>query len=321
MAFRLADLKLRRRGSTLRLLSAILAAITLYLIFFSHHDLICPLAQGDVRPSYPPRRPYPLDLPPQEVYMTFLSSGDIPEYFTSTCVLLYSLRYSVTTRDQARPFFVHVTELTPPEWIEKLYSLGASIVHTPLVQGLPERPTERRYKDMYTKLAMWNMTQFSRILFLDADHIVLKSLEGIWDDPTSRAENGVAALGAGKRGYMPEYGYFSAGFMMVRPNEDLFGDMLGTREFNPQWREQALLNKYFVHSGRRPWGRLDGKYQRIQPTYEHVEDGIHALHEKVWEEGIDERIRALWFETLEEAEQFFEENEGTEVESWELIIR
>ncbi|WVQ77325.1 hypothetical protein IAR50_007009 [Cryptococcus sp. DSM 104548] len=321
MAFRLNDLRFRLRKSNWRLLLVLLATTTIYLI---HHITTRPLppdAAQTLSHLYPPRRPYPLASPPQEVYMTFLSSGDIPEYFTSTCVLLYSLRHSPITRDPSKLFFVHVTDLTPPEWVEKLYSLGASIVHTPMVQGLPERPTERRYRDMYTKLAMWNMTQFSRILFLDADHIVLKSLEGIWDDSASQAENGVAALGAGTRGYMPEYGYFSAGFMMVRPDENLFKDMLGTTGFNPQWREQALLNKYFVQSGTRPWGRLDGKYQRIQPTFKHVEDGIHALHEKVWEEGIDDRIRAIWFEKLEEAESFFEKNAGMDVESWELLIQ
>ncbi|KAK8861668.1 hypothetical protein IAR55_002491 [Kwoniella newhampshirensis] len=240
-----------------------------------------------------------------EVYMTLLSSSDIPEYYLSTRLLLYSLSHGPLTRDTERSFVVHVTPRTPLGWIETLRSEGASIEYTDLVTGLPLSRTEARYQDVYTKLAMWNMTQYSRILFLDADHLVLKGLEEIWDDEGGWSESGLGAIGASSNGFAEKADYFSAGFMMLRPDRERYEELLNVRGFNAIWREQNLLNKYYQSGGPQPWGRLDGKYQRIQPTYEHVGQGIHALHEKVWKDRIDPRLRNIWIEKVTEMEKFY----------------
>ncbi|WVQ78826.1 hypothetical protein IAT38_000917 [Cryptococcus sp. DSM 104549] len=298
-------IKTRTATNFLRPLLLIPLITLAIIIFFAHPPTFPPLSSREDYAYPPPSSIYTLPLQRPEVYMTFLASDDIPEYFTSTRVLLYSLAHSPATSDPSRPFFVHVTPRTPSSWIAQLEAEGAHIVHTPLVEGLPSTPTEPRYADCYTKLAMWNMTQFSRILFFDADHLVLKPMQEVWDDPAGKALDGVAALGASSVGYLHHVNYFSAGFMMVRPDAEGYEGLLGTTEYNPQWKEQNLLNKYFNAYGPRPWGRLDGKYERIQPKFEHIAEGIHSLHDKVWKDTVDPRIQQVWHAKLEEAEAFY----------------
>ncbi|WWD16410.1 hypothetical protein CI109_100836 [Kwoniella shandongensis] len=323
-----ASQKRSSRTSTWSRLAMIAVITTFSLCFFlqpQHHPSL-PFSSSTTRQRLlspavvTTQRHHPMPTLP-EVYMTLLSSPDTPEYYLSTRLLLYSLKHDPLTRDDTkRSFVVHVTPRTPHAWIETLRSEGAFIISTPLVKGLPTSPTEARYEDVYTKLAMWNMTQFSRILFLDADHLVVKSLEGIWGDEAGWEESGFAALGASSSGYLEKADYFSAGFMMLRPNETTYEELLEVRGFNPIWREQNLLNKYYHSNGHQPWARLDSKWQRIQPTYQHVMDGIHALHEKVWKDRVDPELRKLWYEKVVEMETFYTRRAGEHSDSHKALL-
>ena len=43
----------------------------------------------------------------------------------------------------------------------------------------PENTMEFRLRDLYTKFSAWNMTEYSQILLLDADIIIMKSMDNL----------------------------------------------------------------------------------------------------------------------------------------------
>lgn len=53
-------------------------------------------------------------------------------------------------------------------------------------EGIPER-----YQDQFTKLRLWQQTDFDRILYLDGDTIVTNNFDELWEHPGDFAAVGV----------------------------------------------------------------------------------------------------------------------------------
>jgi alpha-N-acetylglucosamine transferase len=49
------------------------------------------------------------------------------------------------------------------------------------------QPLAERWKDIMTKLRLWEFVQYDRILFLDADTFLLKPIDGEFDDPAAQS--------------------------------------------------------------------------------------------------------------------------------------
>ena len=47
----------------------------------------------------------------------------------------------------------------------------------------PHRSSFKRFEDQFIKLALFNLTQFSRVLYLDADCLVLRQLDLLFRIP------------------------------------------------------------------------------------------------------------------------------------------
>lgn len=91
----------------------------------------------------------------------------------------------------------------------------------------------------FTKLHLWNLTQYERVLYLDADTLVLNNVDHLFQLPK---EIDFAAS--------PELGFpdcFNSGVMLLRPNEDTFEELCKfakTRE-SFDGGDQGLLNVFF----------------------------------------------------------------------------
>jgi glycogenin glucosyltransferase len=106
---------------------------------------------------------------------------------------------------------------------------------------------------MATKLRLWQMTQYERVLYLDADTVLTGDVSNTFAT--------VKGFGAEKARY---HNYFNAGVMLLTPSEKTFDELsaMGAAEHKNHFgnvvdcTEQGLLNSYFDGSAARPVTKL-----------------------------------------------------------------
>ncbi|ODN88778.1 hypothetical protein L198_06580 [Cryptococcus wingfieldii CBS 7118] len=266
----------------------------------------------------------------REAYVTFLSSVADPWYLLSTRLLLWQLQHYPSTADLARPFIVLATPSIPSEVCEQLEKEGAQVQKVELLDGfpLPEgMEANHHWKDQYTKLHIFNQTAFSRLLYLDNDMLLLKSLSPIWDNVPSSFE-GVGGVGERSKGMMaeddtrrrPEEGevrdYLNAGFLLVKPDGETFEELRGVREYNPFYMEQAT-GKVIIHGHRYKTNSsltflvenncTMGTMRMSSSSSSHWDstDEQCRLHAKMWKDEIDREVVDLWEAKVGQMEDYF----------------
>jgi alpha-N-acetylglucosamine transferase len=148
-------------------------------------------------------------------------------YLRSALVMIFALTTDPQFKDPAgRDVVVLTSNMTSSEDIAELQAAGAKIHPIPhLIDGLfPDvSHTFPRYKYTFNKLWVWDLVQYDRVLFMDADMIFTRPLADVWIDPHAWPKSGLAAtadLGAQLDGT-----YFNSGFMMVRPDRAVFEEL------------------------------------------------------------------------------------------------
>jgi alpha-N-acetylglucosamine transferase len=106
-----------------------------------------------------------------------------------------------------------------------------------------------RFRDQYTKLRIWSMIDYDRVLYLDADTVVIRDINELLMG-TIFENNQDGLLGAVEDVWQGQIGpNFNAGVLLIRPNETIFNDMLvkmhNMAAYGSYWAEQAFLNWYF----------------------------------------------------------------------------
>lgn len=168
-----------------------------------------------------------------EAYVHFLPSIDRAEYITSLRTLMYGLQHDPDTRDTTRDIVVMTTPQVPTSVEDQLRSEGAIIYRHDLITSIPnpyDLDSDARWKDQYNKLLLWNLTQYERVHLIDADFLMLKSLEGIWEDSAVTSSTGIAARFMGRSGL--DQNYFNSGFFVAYPNRTMFEELLLVRDFD-----------------------------------------------------------------------------------------
>ncbi|KAK6356687.1 hypothetical protein TWF718_001029 [Orbilia javanica] len=264
-------------------------------------------------------------------------------YFVAARVLAYQLLHDPETRtNNSIPFIVLVTSAVSESKRRTLESDGATVIFAedvPLPFWVKTGVT--RWKDQFTKLRLFELVEYERIAFIDADTLLTRSLDGIFEDPTvkfpsetlleskrgeiksdeavlpkryvfsARPDNALN----GERGhpFPPVEGdIFSAGFWVAAPSFELFdyyySVMNRWRRFDPHTMEQSLLNYAHRLHGAMPWGRLDYKWSATWPNHADLKGGVASLHEKFWSAG-EEDMRRLWYDMRTKMERYWS-NQG-----------
>ncbi|KAF3922983.1 hypothetical protein ABW20_dc0102933 [Dactylellina cionopaga] len=290
---------------------------------------------------------------PKVAYATFLAentkrlSDDEKDeddmYFVAARVLAYQLLHDPNTRtNRSIPFIVLVTSAVSKSKRRTLESDGATVI---FAEDLPlpwwVKTGVTRWKDQFTKLRLFELVEYERIAFIDADTLITRNLDGIFDDPavaipseslleTRRAEikSDEATLpskyvfatrpdnalnGERDHPFPPIEGdIFSAGFWVAAPSLQLFDYYYSVinhwRRFDPHTMEQSLLNYAHRLNGAMPWGRLDYQWSATWPNHADLEGGVASLHEKFWSAGEDD-MRRLWYDTRDNMEKYWS-NQG-----------
>lgn len=290
-----------------------------------------------------------LDRPikPEYAIATFLTGksnsqdDEDDDYFIATRVLTYQLLHANETRchDSTIPFIVMVTSTVSKKKRDRLVSDGATVK---LVEDIPLRwwikTGVTRWVDQFTKLRLLEMTEYDRILFIDADTLITRPVDGIFNDPNIRAPHPAqlqrkTTIKSDEMALLPaEYVFvarsdnaligerdhpfpplptnvFSAGFWVAAPSLAMFQYLLSVmnhyRRFDPHTMEQSLLNYAFRRDGAMPWVELDYRWSATWPSEKDVEGNVVTLHEKFWSTGPD-RLRAKWQDARRSMETYYD---------------
>jgi alpha-N-acetylglucosamine transferase len=292
----------------------------------------------DLDPSYGTLRP--LGQKPTLAIATLFcgESYDDDSYFDFTRVLSYQLLHDETTRsNRSIPFLILVCSSVPAWQKQRLRQDGATVIEAEELH-LPSwiKTGVTRWKDQFLKLRLWEMVQYDRILYMDADTTLTGPIDAIFDEqivkiPAStlsfrkeQIRRDEAPLPAnylfaarpnneftGQRDHPfppPPTNFFSAGFWIIAPSKEMFSYLLSItghrRRFNPTTMEQSLLNYAFRREGAMPWFEIGYHWSATWPNMKDFEGGVVSLHEKLQWEGPEE-LQRLWLENKKKMDAFF----------------
>jgi alpha-N-acetylglucosamine transferase len=187
-------------------------------------------------------------------FVTLVTNAD---YVKGATALVHSLRHTGTPAD----IVILHTGAVDTEALSGLQSLGCRLMpveHLPLSGAFNDRHarknlhgeapfTKGRKPDFHTpldnfcKLRLWQLTEYRTVVFLDADVIILKNIDKLFDYPEfSAAPNVYESLA--------DFHRLNSGVFVAKPSLDTFERMLGALD-QPDvfWRrtDQTFLETFF----------------------------------------------------------------------------
>lgn len=249
-----------------------------------------------------------------QAWMTLLTQ---PDYLIGVRTLWRSLQQN----DSRYPLVVMFTEAIPETTRRLLINEGCRVREVPALRprpGIRAHYARAQFSEVWTKLCAWAQDDFSRLVFLDADMLVVKNMDALFTQPLPTGW--IAACHACRcnplridrypADWVPENcfyshyqpgqpmprdgsaGYFNSGFMMLTPDKTTYAALQGA--FNAiddltryPFPEQDLLNAFFD----RRWRQLPYGYNALKTLrYQHPplwdDATVHAIHfilQKPWQ--------------------------------------
>ncbi|KAJ6807050.1 UDP-glucuronate:xylan alpha-glucuronosyltransferase 2-like [Iris pallida] len=169
----------------------------------------------------------------KEAYATVLHSSDL--YVCGAIVLAQSILKSGSTRDL---ILLHDASIPQP----KLLALSAAGWKLRMITRIRNPRAEKNsYNEYnYSKLRLWQLTDYHKLIFIDADIIVLRNLDILFSFPQITA--------VGNDGVI-----FNSGIMVIEPSNCTFKTLMKRRYdvISYNGGDQGFLNEVFVW-----WHRL-----------------------------------------------------------------
>ena len=300
-----------------------------------------------------PKRPGNSINSPRVAFATFLAANANPDrkptdeesaaindeddgYFLGTRVLAYQLLHSRSAgTNNSIPFLVLCTLDVSKRKRDRLKKDGATIVVVEKLQADWVHPGTARWVDVLAKLRLFQLTEYSKICFIDADMLVTAPLDGVFFDEATLTQ---ATLpnpeqikedeGALPRTYMlathgdyfgyahayppvTDMDYLNCGFFVFTPSTVLFNYYISLLKlpgrFDPGFPEQNLLNYAHRRDGNMPWKPLWYGWNVNWPTAKDWRGGARSFHAKYWDgdPSHDPVLKAIWREQRAEMEGFY----------------
>ncbi|KAF2307227.1 hypothetical protein GH714_025590 [Hevea brasiliensis] len=201
-------------------------------------------------------------------YVTVLHSSEA--YVCGAIALAQSIIQTKSTKELV---LLHDSSITA----KSLQGLRAAGWKTRLIEPI-RSPSARKgsYNEWnYSKLRIWQLIDYDKVIFIDADVIVLKNLDKFFLYPQLSASANDKVL-------------FNSGIMVVEPSMCTFEDLMSktTKLASYNGGDQGFLNEGFTW-----WHRLPSKLNHLKvfqrkgdPNHEIPEDlyAIHLLGWKPW---------------------------------------
>jgi len=177
-------------------------------------------------------------------FMTYLGTDDfLPGILALNESLIYFNHY---------PLIVLVCEDVSQAVIDRLgdKSIDYNIVDR-VEAPLNETVNGRGFEHMYTKLRIFEMTAWDKVIYLDSDMIVCQNIDTLFIKPH------LSAVIAGNL-LNPEWCLFNAGLLVIEPDEILFRNLINLIGKLPSYEgDQGLLQMYFSSWPTSPGLHLD----------------------------------------------------------------
>ncbi|BFZ55794.1 glycogenin glucosyltransferase [Savitreella phatthalungensis] len=236
----------------------------------------------------------------REAYVTLLLND---AYLRGALVLAHSLRDAGATRELA----IMVTSKVSSSARSQLTQIFDNVIS---VESLANPQIENLnllgrldLRESFTKINLWRQTQYSKVVFLDADVLVLQNIDHLFDIPADFAA-------------APDVGWpdiFNSGVFLARPDSGTYGALkrLADSGVSFDGGDQGLLNQFYSAG---LWHRLSFTYNvtpsanyQYLPAFKHFESQIKVVHfigaEKPWRrntaEGVYGALLARWWSVHE----------------------
>lgn len=163
----------------------------------------------------------------REAYVTLLY-GD--EFLLGVRVLGKSIRDTGSKKDM-----VALVSDGVSDFAKKLLQADGWIVQEITLLANPNQVRPKRFWGVYTKLKIFNMTNYKKVVYLDADTIVVKNIEDLF-----KCGKFCANLKHSER--------LNSGVMVLEPSEAVFNDMMSKVSTLHSYTggDQGFLNSYYT---------------------------------------------------------------------------
>lgn len=107
---------------------------------------------------------------------------------------------------------------------------------------LKKRLLSQRFFHVYTKLRIWELTEYDKVVFLDSDMMVCGNVDDLFDRPDWSAVNAGGELPA-----LNHWRELNSGLLVIRPSKDVYRDMIDKMAALPSrdGGDQGFLQSYF----------------------------------------------------------------------------
>ncbi|XP_010916626.1 UDP-glucuronate:xylan alpha-glucuronosyltransferase 2 isoform X1 [Elaeis guineensis] len=169
----------------------------------------------------------------REAYATVLHSTD--NYVCGAIMLAQSILKTGSTRDL---ILLHDKSIPQPK-LQALVAAGWTLREITRIRN-PHAQKNSYNEYNYSKLRLWLLTEYHKIVFIDADIVVLRSLDLLFHFPQMSATGNDGVI-------------FNSGIMVIEPSNCTFQALMGRREdvISYNGGDQGFLNEVFVW-----WHRL-----------------------------------------------------------------
>ncbi|MTH95616.1 glycosyltransferase [Roseibium sp. RKSG952] len=243
----------------------------------------------------------------ENAYVTLVTN---PDYVTGATALLRSLRRTQTSADLvvlytpglSREDLDPLTEFAPrlaacdrlpaSAAFNERHERGRLHKAAPFSKG--GKPVFHTPLDNFVKLRLWQLTGYKNLVFIDADAIVLKSCDRLFDYPDFCAAPNVYETAA-------DFHRLNSGVFTAKPSDATFEAMLNRLDVPEAfWRrtDQTFLETFYPD-----WHGLPVFYNMLQYVWFNMPDLwswrdikiLHYQYEKPWQRNHDkaEQLRPL----------------------------
>ncbi|XP_030545525.1 putative UDP-glucuronate:xylan alpha-glucuronosyltransferase 4 isoform X2 [Rhodamnia argentea] len=198
---------------------------------------------------------------PREAYATVLHSSEA--YVCGAIALAQSIRRTSSTRDLVLLADNSITN-------KSLAGLQAAGWKIRRIQRIRSPNAEKDAYNVwnYSKLRVWQLTHYDKVIFLDADLIVLRNIDKFFVYPQLSAVPNNRVL-------------FNSGVMVIEPSNCIFEDLMSKSFKLDSYNggDQGFLNEFFTWWHRLPSRLNHMKYFERPKDEEHtIPDNLYTMH-------------------------------------------
>lgn len=166
----------------------------------------------------------------RQAYVTLLSGND--RYLPGAEALAVSLQRTGTQQ----PMVALITPDVDPRTVRALQVQGWDPLPVEPIHN-PNPATQQlfhRFDSVYTKLQLWAL-DFDKVVYLDADTLVIQSIDSLFDRPD---------FAAAPDFFLPDH--FNSGVMVIRPDREVFERMVAALPNSSSYDggDQGFLNTF-----------------------------------------------------------------------------